>query len=64
MKDCMLALALIGLVSIVAPAQGQQWSERELTAAVDALVQPEADAGLLSGALLIAQGDRILLQRT
>jgi CubicO group peptidase (beta-lactamase class C family) len=64
MKDCMLALALIGLVSIVAPAQGQQWSERELTAAVDALVQAEADAGLLSGTLLIAQSDRILLQRT
>jgi CubicO group peptidase (beta-lactamase class C family) len=60
----MPALALIGLVSIVAPAQGQQWSEKELAAAVDALVQPEADAGLLSGTLLIAQGDRILLQRT
>jgi CubicO group peptidase (beta-lactamase class C family) len=31
---------------------------------VDALVQPEADAGLLSGTLLIAQGDRVLLQRS
>jgi CubicO group peptidase (beta-lactamase class C family) len=64
MKDCMPALALIGLVSIVAPAQGPQWTEKELAGEVDALVQPEADAGLLSGTLLIAQGDRILLQRT
>lgn len=63
MKHHVLALAAIGLVSIATPAQGQLWDERELAAAVDALVQPEADAGLLSGTLLIAQGDRILLQR-
>jgi CubicO group peptidase (beta-lactamase class C family) len=44
-------------------AQGQPWSDKELAAAVDALVQPEADAGLLSGTLLIARGDRILFQR-
>ena len=64
MKDRLLALAAIGLVSIAAHAQAPPpRSERELAAAVDALVQPEADAGLLSGTLLIAQGDRILLQR-
>ncbi len=48
---------------VTANAQAQRWSDRELVAAVDALVQPEADAGLLSGTLLIAQGDRILMQR-
>lgn len=63
MKAQVLALAVIGLVVTAAPAQGQQWSERELASAVDALVQPEADAGLLSGTLLVAQGDRILLRR-
>ena len=64
MKHHVLALAVVGLVSMAAHAQGQRWNERELAGAVDALVQPEADAGLLSGTLLIAQGDRILLQRT
>jgi CubicO group peptidase (beta-lactamase class C family) len=64
MKDHVLALAVIGLVSMATPALGQQWSEPELAAAVDALVQPEADAGWLSGTLLIAQGDRILIQRS
>ena len=64
MKHHVLALAVVGLVSIAAHAEGQQWNERELAGAVDALVQPEAEAGLLSGTLLIAQGDRILVQRT
>ena len=63
MKDRLIALAVIGLVSVVPHAQARQWSEKELAAAVDALVQPEADAGLLSGTLLIAQGDRVLLER-
>jgi CubicO group peptidase (beta-lactamase class C family) len=64
MKNYVLALAVIGLVSVATYAQGPQWSEKELAGAVDALIQPEADAGLLSGTLLIAQGDRILLQRS
>ena len=64
MKHHVLALGVVGLVSIAAHAQGQQWNERELAGAVDALVQPEADAGLLSGTLLIAQGDRVLIQPT
>ena len=64
MKNHVLALAAIALVSIATPAQGQQWTERELAAAVDALAQAEADAGLLSGTLLIAQGDRMLVQRS
>jgi CubicO group peptidase (beta-lactamase class C family) len=64
MKHHVLALTVIALVSMAAHAQGQQWSEHELAAAVDALVQPEADAGLLSGTLLIAQGDRVLIQRS
>ena len=64
MKAHVLALAVIGLVSMATPVLGQQWTEPELAAAVDALVQPEADAGWLSGTLLIAQGDRILVQRS
>jgi len=64
MKNHVLALTVIGLVSVATHAQEPQWSEQELAGAVDTLVQPEADAGLLSGTLLIAQGDRILLQRT
>ena len=64
MTHHILALAAVGLISVGASAQAQPWSEPELAAAVDALVQPEADAGLLSGTLLIAQGDRILLQRS
>lgn len=64
MKHHVLAVAVLGLVPITAPAHGQQWNERDLATAVDTLVRPEADAGLLSGTLLISQGDRILLQRT
>jgi len=63
MKHRVLALALSYLVSTATSAHAQQWSEKELAPAVDALVQPEADAGLLSGTLLIAQGDRILVER-
>lgn len=63
MNHRVLALALSCLASVPTNAQGQPWSDKELAAAVDALVQPEADAGLLSGTLLIAQGDRILIQR-
>jgi hypothetical protein len=64
MKQHVLALVVVGLVSIATPAQGQPWSEPELAGAVDALVQPEAAAGLLSGTLLIAEGERILIQRS
>ena len=59
----LLALTICCLVAVGAHAQSQHWNERELAAAVDALVQPEADAGLLSGTLLIAQSDRILIRR-
>ncbi len=63
MKRRALALALNCLVAVAASAQRSPSSDRELAVAVDALVQPEADAGLLSGTLLIARGDRILIQR-
>jgi len=63
MKHRLLGLVVNGLISVAAAAQSQSWSDRELAPAVDALAQPEADAGLLSGTLLIAQGDRILIQR-
>jgi CubicO group peptidase (beta-lactamase class C family) len=59
-----LVLAVSCLVWVATNVQGQPWSDRELAGAVDALVQPEADAGLLSGTLLIAQGDRVLMQRS
>ena len=58
------SVAFILLAVASADAQSQQKTERDLAAAVDSLVQPEADAGLLSGTLLIARGDKILVQRS
>lgn len=57
-------VAFILLAVTSAEAQTQHQTERDLAAAVDALVQPEADAGLLSGTILIARRDKILLQRS
>ena len=39
-------------------------SDSTLAASVEALVKPEAAAELLSGSILIAQGDRVVLQRS
>lgn len=39
-------------------------NERELGSRVDALATPEATAGRLSGIMVIARGDRVILQRT
>lgn len=38
-------------------------SEAELLTRIDSLAAAEAEAGLLSGVILVARGDRILLQR-
>ena len=38
--------------------------DRTLVARIDALVAPEAAAGRLSGIILIARGDRVIVQRT
>ena len=57
-----VAFMLLAVAS--SEAQEQQKAERDLAAAVDALVQPEADAGLLSGTILIARGNKILVQRS
>ena len=45
------------------PAQRQP-NARQLGARVDALATPEADAGRLSGIMVIARGDRLILRRT
>lgn len=44
-------------------AQGPA-DERAVTVHVDALANPESTAGLLSGIILIARGDRVIVQRT
>jgi CubicO group peptidase (beta-lactamase class C family) len=46
------------------PIAAQGSSEAELLGRIDALATGEANAGLLSGVILVARGDRILLQRT
>ncbi len=57
-------VAFILLAVASAEAQTQQKTERDLVAAVDALIRSEADAGLLSGTVLIARRDKILMQRS
>jgi CubicO group peptidase (beta-lactamase class C family) len=56
-------LALLAIAACRTPEQ-RPADERALAARVDSLTQPEADAGRLSGIILIARGDRVIVQQT
>jgi CubicO group peptidase (beta-lactamase class C family) len=64
----LLAWCLSAIVIAAAPAGypivAQGSSDAELLGRIDALAAGEANAGLLSGVILVARGDRILLERT
>jgi CubicO group peptidase (beta-lactamase class C family) len=54
----------VGFLLAASAATGQAGpDDPALLGRIDSLVRREADAGLLSGIILVAQGDRILLQR-
>lgn len=60
----LLAVAL--LVLATAPAAGQEPDDAALATAatrIQALVAPQAEAGLLSGVLLVARGDQVVFER-
>ena len=56
-------LAVVAITACRATGQPQS-NEGELGARLDALARPEADAGRLSGIIIIARGDRIIVQRS
>jgi CubicO group peptidase (beta-lactamase class C family) len=60
---CTGTLALLPITACRTLAQ-QPPEEHALAARVDALATPEAAAGRLSGIILIARGDRVIVQRT
>ena len=57
------ALAVVAITACHALGQPQS-NEGELSARVDALAAPEAAAGRLSGIIMIARGDRVIVQRS
>jgi CubicO group peptidase (beta-lactamase class C family) len=58
-------LAILALLALAACGRaGEPAPDRELGARVDALAKPEAAADRLSGIMVIARGDRVILQRT
>jgi CubicO group peptidase (beta-lactamase class C family) len=58
--------AALALLSITAGCSRSQrpTGDRELAARLDSLATPEATAERLSGTILIARGDSVILQRT
>lgn len=66
-RALLLALCLSSLAVVAqpsgAPAIAHDNSDASFLARIDALATGEATAGLLSGTILVARGDRILLQR-
>lgn len=65
-RTCALALPIaLCLSASLPPAQGASGDEALATAAprIEALVEPQAEAGLFSGVILVARGDQILFRR-
>jgi CubicO group peptidase (beta-lactamase class C family) len=56
--------AIVAILSITACRAQRPPEERALAARVDSLAKTEADAGRLSGIILVARGDRVILQQT
>ena len=57
------ALASLAIAACHTPEK-EPPDERALAARVDSLAQPEADAGRLSGIIMIARGHRVIVQQT
>lgn len=64
MRSLSILLVLAGLAALSAPARAAALDARELGRRLDAWAAPAVRSGALSGNLLVAQRDRVLLERS
>jgi CubicO group peptidase (beta-lactamase class C family) len=64
-RPCLTSAAvLLALATVAAPAQAQSDDARRITRDLDAWARPLVEAGHLSGQVLIAKRDRIIVERS
>jgi len=63
-KILILAITCLLTSPVIAQPDSDAQSVVEISGGIDALIDPHIDAGLLSGEILIARGDRVLFHRS